>query len=176
MAAALRQMENRIAALERVGRSRGWHPIGAGDTSALTVTVPAGVERVRCFWQAANSVTAYLRVRVNNDLTGGLHIRSTSLITPAGSFSDTRDGQADTTYLVGSFLNVLPSWGTYEIDLTNPRAFMMFDSRRAGIPTGTARFLGHGNLNADRTVTSLVFSVNAGSLGDLEWRAEGYFG
>jgi len=166
---------------------KGWHPIGSGDESSLTITVPSGVARVRLSWQGSNSVSGYLRARINNDTTAGLHIRSTSLITPSGShshtvatgpadvFTDVRDGDTDTTFALGSFNGTLLTWGKAEFDLTSGNVPYFSESYRQGIPGGTRRFLGWGNLAATRTVTSIVLSINTGSLSALEWRAEGYY-
>jgi len=156
-------------------RPKGWVPLGSGDENLLTVTVPNGVSRVRVSWQGGNSVTAYMRARINGDTTAGLHVRSTCLVTPAGAFSDTRDGDADTTFLLGSFNSTLLAWGVAEFDLTSGSVPYFSDSYRQGIPGGTRRFLGWGNLADTRTVTSIVLSVNTGTLASLEWRAEGYY-
>jgi hypothetical protein len=153
---------------------RGWRPIGSGNQSSLTITVPAGLSRVRVSWQGSNSATAYLRARINNDTTALLHIRSTTLLTPAGVASDDRDGQEDTTFLLGSFNSTLLAWGTAEFDLTSGSVPFFSESYRSGIPSGTRRFLGWGNLAATRTVTSIVLSVSTGTLSSLAWRAEGY--
>jgi hypothetical protein len=155
-------------------RSR-WQPIGAGDESSLTITVPSGVSRIRCAWRGNNSVDGYLGVRINNDSTANLYARSHQQINAAGGFSDTADGVLSTAWRAGPFLGVLESWGEFEIDIDDLRCPMWGLAYRQGVPSGSARWVSWGLLDSDRTTTSVVLFPTSGSLSSFVWRADGYF-
>lgn len=164
------ELQDEIDALE----VSGWRPIGSGDETSLTITVPTGVDRVRVFWSGANSVTAFLDARINADTTGSLHVMSSSAITTAGAFTSV-DGVAGTVYRPGDFLGILASWGSFEIDCSHPRCWQSGTSYRQGIPAGSVRYESYGWLDADRTVTSIQMLVSAGTLSSFGWLAEGYY-
>ena len=152
-----------------------WRPIGSGTAAALTVTVPAGAQRVRVYWVGNNSTDAFLRARINNDATASLHVRSQTILSPSGTITEVEDGVAGTEYRVGAFQSTLQSWGDFDLNCTATNVPMSAHAYRQGIPAGSIRYISYGILAAARTVTSIVLSPAAGTLSAFEWRAEGYF-
>ena len=155
-----------------------WEHIDSGNEtsgSAFVVGVSAGFSRLRLNWSGTATDDASPAIRINNDNTSNMHVRSRHTISPAGTFSSTLDGGQGSVWFIGFFLSTLPSWGVAEIDIAGPRPYMRCNAARAGIPSGSARFEGWGWLNHDRTVTSLQIRCDGdGNFSDFHWQLEGY--
>jgi len=155
--------------------SDGWHHIGSGTSDKMQLLVPPTANRIRVTWHASNSDAASFNARVNNDSTAALHVRSRSTITPSGTYSEVEDGVEGTVYRAGTFLGILASWGTFEIDATQPTCAFSSFAYRGGIPSGSARMVGWGWLSANRTLQSVTMFPSVGTLNWCTWQAEGYF-
>ena len=155
--------------------ARGWQPIGSGDASSRTFTVPSGVSKVRIHWSGYSDAAGDVGLRVNGEATSGHHVRSWSRLAPDMTVAASADGTLGTAWFIGRWGGgLIRSWGTVEVFCMDPVVPMHCTSWSQGIPTGTRRFEGMGVLADGRTVTSLNITSSS-ALPEFRWRAEGYY-
>lgn len=155
--------------------NQGWREIAIIETPgmAYTVPIPGSPRFIRGQWQMVNSAAVNMGVRVNADSTAGLHIRSTSLISPAGTYSTVNDGTTGNLWWLCPLLANLVTFGEFTIDCQAGSLLFAGTAWRPGVPTGSQRFESWGWLAADRTLTSLQFTTASTIL--LEMLIEGYY-